>query len=129
MERFDIVGSQFRKPAKGILASLPAGFPLYAIAEYDNPYDGNAISVRVKTEAMRGLEPSLYVALIEKVEASGFEEEEFNAEVFYHLGYIKKEIAAQHKLTVGAEYRGNLSFSATGWPQIIVDLTIYDLVC
>jgi len=90
-----IVGAFYRPPAKLVLESLPIGAELFLCAEPDNAYDANAVAVWVLSETIPS---SAHAKLEEGLPAFGFTLDTFLAQEQWHLGYIKKEIAAELKV-------------------------------
>ncbi len=93
-----LVGAHFRPPAKTIIQSLPAAYPLELRPEPTNPYDANAVAVwfdasHLSADAKEELESTL--------PGSGSNLEDLLSERFWHLGYLPKEIAAIWQERIG----------------------------
>jgi len=86
-----VVGAFYRPPAKLVLDTIPVGTPLFISAEPDNAFDANACAVWIETTAIPA---SALPALEEKLPSFGLELDDFLQAEQWHLGYIKKEIAA-----------------------------------
>lgn len=87
-----LVGMRYRPPAAAILSVLPAGAALHLRPEPSNPFDANAIQVLVATmEIPEGQREGLALAAA----PFGFTIEEILAADEWHLGYVKRECAAE----------------------------------
>lgn len=93
-----MVGMHFRPPAKAILQSLPAGYPLELRPEPSNPYDPNAIAVwfdasHLPDEALEELRHTL--------PGQGSNLDDLLDQRFWQLGYMAKEHASLHQSNIG----------------------------
>lgn len=89
-----LVGAHFRPPAKAIIQSLPSAYPLELRPEPANPYDPHAIAVwfdasHLSPEAKEELESTL--------PGNGSNLEDLLMQRFWQLGYIARDVAAQHQ--------------------------------
>lgn len=117
--RIPLVGAFYRPPAKSILQASPSGMRLYLIPEPQNEYDQNAIAVNIRVselpadrmEVLRDLLPS-----------QGFEWEEIAQIDSVHVGYVKKEWAAEIKQGGWPIGAARLDYSADGKPQIVMEI-------
>lgn len=99
-----LVGMHFRPPAKAILQSLPASYPLELRPEPSNPYDPNAVAVwfdasHLPDEAMEELRHTL--------PGNGGDLDDLVAQRFWHIGYIAKEHAAVHQKDIAHIIEGH----------------------
>lgn len=107
-----LVGAHFRPPAKAILQSLPASYPLELRPEPTNPYDANAVAVwfdaaSLSAPAKEELESTL--------PGSGSSLEDLLSQRFWQLGYLAKEHAAIHQERIGFTIEGhNVDASVSG---------------
>jgi hypothetical protein len=121
-----IVGSHFRPPAKAFIQSLPVGQLLLLRREPTNPYDENAIMVRVVTEALpQGDQGDIFWEdfLVISV-GMGYYQDNVLEEEEWHLGYIPKTEA----LTLagvfdehGRDVVGTFGYDAAGKPTVTFD--------
>lgn len=133
---FPIVGSHFRPPAKQILTVLPVGYPLHLQPELDNPYDPNAIQVRV---SLLDFPVSRFAILTSALEGTGYDPHDLIAAErstgeTLHLGYIPKSGAKTCKGGPGNReliqaiasplgdrlFTARLSLDADGSPTVVV---------
>lgn len=117
-ETLAIVGAFYRPPAQIILRGLPIGAALFLAAEPDNPKDPNAVAVWVASEEIPA---SAHTFLEEELPKVGLDLETLLAQEQWHLGYIKKEIAAQLRFSavVGEDeiLRGAFATDPAGKPH------------
>jgi hypothetical protein len=92
--RLPIVGMFFRPPAKVLVNVIAVGTPLTLLAEPENPFDPNAISVWVKSADIPG---TAHETLGEQLPEYGFSLGDVLAQDEWHLGYIPKNFAAELK--------------------------------
>lgn len=117
MTRIDeIVGAHFRPPAKAILSTLFGDCPLELRPEPDNPYDPNAIAVWINSKHINADHCDVE-ALASNAPFFGKSLEEIQHEAGWHLGYIRKEVAA----TIVDQFLGEtmpamLAFLSNGKP-------------
>lgn len=129
-----LVGAHFRPPAKQVLECLPSGARLLLVPEPENPYDENALQVRVDVgEAV----PEGQLDLLSgKLEGTGFDLNELLAGEPIQLGYVAKsgggplvkaglstgnaEFLAKLRGEDGefVEYECTLAFHADGKPMV-----------
>ena len=133
-----LVGMHFRPPAKAILQSLPAAYPLELRPEPSNPYDPNAVAVwfdasRLPDDAKEELEHTL--------PGQGSNLEDLLEQRFWHIGYIAKGDAAQHQQDIAHIIEGHnedaavsgegflwtgypckLGFDGTGKPLVLFNI-------
>ena len=133
-----LVGAHFRPPAKAIIQSLPASYPLELRPEPSNPYDSNAVAVWFDAS---GLSPDAKSELESTLPGNGSNLEDLLAQRFWQLGYIAKEHAAiwQERIgfmieahNVNAAVSGDdfawsgfpckLSFTGKGQPAVIFSI-------
>lgn len=117
-----LVGGRFRPPGDTVLQLLPAGAALVVQREPENPYDPNAISLRVANLAEEY--PDIYTAAVEEMkEREQYDEEEGLPDPM-HVGYVPRENAAMMVETIdGAIAREEpvtavLIFSPSGSPMV-----------
>jgi len=107
-----LVGMHFRPPAKAILRSLPAAYPLELRPEPTNPYDANAIAVwfdakHLSDDSMEELRHTL--------PSQGSDIDDLCAQRFWHIGYVAKEAAAIHQADIAMIIEGhNVGASVSG---------------
>jgi hypothetical protein len=89
-----LVGMHFRPPAKAILQSLPAGYPLELRPEPTNPYDANAVAVWF--DASHLPDDSLE-ELRHTLPGQGSDIDDLCEQRFWHIGYMAREHAADHQ--------------------------------
>lgn len=133
--RAPLVGMRFHPPATAILQCLPAGAPLVLVPEPENPYDANAIAVRVATAAVPlDQHPKLALTL----GGFGYDLDQFLAEPEWDLGHVKANnnqdptassaaimaplIPARQWLEERLSCPGRLAFDMDGRPHVEVDL-------
>lgn len=99
-----LVGMHFRPPAKAILQSLPAAYPLELRPEPSNPYDPNAVAVwfdasHLPDEALEELRHTL--------PGQGSDIESLCDQRFWHIGYIAKGEAAIYQSDIAHIIEGH----------------------
>lgn len=133
-----LVGAHFRPPAKAILQSLPASYPLELRPEPTNPYDPNAVAVWFDA---RFLSPDSIEELTSTLPGMGSDIEDLRSTRFWHIGYMAREHAAEHQADIAAILEGHnldadvsgegfiwtgfpakLAFSGTGQPLVTFSL-------
>jgi hypothetical protein len=110
-----LVGAHYRPPAKALLQVLPANCELTLTPEPDNPFDANAVMVSVQTAQIPVSEHETLRVL---ANGYGFDLAEILARESWHLGYVKRELAAALAPTLEGPTLARLTFSATGQPQV-----------
>ena len=87
-QMYSIVGGYYRPPALAILKYLPARAELLLAAEFDNPYDKQAIAVYAYTQDI------LAIKNLDEFETAlsnfGITLEDIAKQERWHLGYIPK---------------------------------------
>lgn len=106
-----IVGAFFRPPAVHILNYLPSHTPLILSPEPSNPYDPNAIAVRIATANL----PSDDEEFLEGLAPYGTSLEELEEFPTFHLGYIPRS----HTSIIAGYLSGTFFIAATGKPSIL----------
>lgn len=124
MPRFQVplVGSYYYKPATALLQSVPSGTPLDLRPEPFNQYDENAVAVWLSPSHI----PVVQRGLLEPILAGfGFSLEELLEEGPRQVGHLAKEFAAQLQspIILGKLSSAILTFTGSGKPQVIVELT------
>lgn len=133
-----LVGAHFRPPAKAIIQSLPAAYPLELRPEPSNPYDANAVAVwfdasHLSDDAMEELRHTL--------PGQGSDIDDLIEQRFWQLGYLAKDHAAVHQERVALTIEGHnidatvsgegflwtgypckLTFSGDGKPAVIFSI-------
>jgi hypothetical protein len=99
-----LVGMHFRPPAKAILQSLPAFYPLELRPEPDNPYDPNAVAVWFDA---RHLSPEAKEELESTLPGQGQDLESLLSQRWWQIGYMARESAAQHQSDIAAIINGH----------------------
>lgn len=99
-----LVGAHFRPPAKTVIQSLPAPYPLELRPEPSNPYDPNAVAVwfdatHLSADAKEELESTL--------PGSGGDLDDLISQRFWQLGYLAKEHAALHQELIARIIEGH----------------------
>lgn len=127
-----LVGMHFNPPAKQLMEALPSGMELHLIPDPDNPYDANALTVRVDVAS---LPAELDDLAREKLEGTGFELDELRAsDDFLMLGHVAAsggKPLAKAGLEVGnvqflefmaanPDYSAKLAFAASGAPLVML---------
>ena len=107
-----LVGAHFRPPAKAIIQSLPAAYPLELRPEPTNPYDANAVAVWFDASH---LQPSAKDELESTLPGSGSSLEDLIETRFWQLGYLAKDHAAIHQERIALITEGhNVDASVSG---------------
>lgn len=107
-----LVGAHFRPPAKAIIQSLPAAYPLELRPEPSNPYDANAVAVwfdasHLDANAKEELESTL--------PGNGSNLDDLLSQRFWQLGYLAKEHAAVHQERIALITEGhNIDATVSG---------------
>ena len=91
---FPIVGMKYHRPALALVNILPVNTELLLEAEPTNEYDPNAIKVLIATNELHKLPRE---DLETSLASCGFEINDLDKELFWHLGYIPKDFAAMLK--------------------------------
>jgi len=116
---FPIVGAFYRPPAQTLLSVLPVGTPLTLMAEPDNPYDPNAISVWLKS---KDIPISAHAELENTLLPFGFDLDQICSQEDWHIGYIPKEIAAVLRangvIEPGNEVEVSFAVAPNGSPRV-----------
>lgn len=110
-----LVGAHYRPPAKALLQVLPSNCPLTLTPEPDNPFDSNAVMVSVQTAQ---IPPGQHDTLRVLAGGYGFDLAEILGKPEWHLGYVKRELAAQLAPTLNGPTSAALTFSSSGQPQV-----------
>ena len=112
-----IMGAHFRPPAKPILQNLQSGCPLLIIPEPENQYDSNALAIHVETKHFGDF--ANMEQMNQDVQYFGTTPEELLVPESWHLGYIRKELAAEIVVYLNGETQnGTLGFTPKGEPAI-----------
>lgn len=132
-----LVGAHFRPPAKLLLQSVPAGFPLELRPEPSNPYDSNAIAVWLDT---KGLNDDAIDELTSTLPGMGHDIEEVLAQRWWQIGYVARQEAAalqepigrrlaawnqdnlEHDVDPVTGYPATLAFAGDGSPRVTFNL-------
>lgn len=93
-----LVGIFHRPPAKALLQSIPAGYPLELRPEPSNPYDSNAVAVWLDSHF---LNDTAIDELTSTLPGMGHDIEEVLAARWWQLGYLSRDAAAQHQQALG----------------------------
>lgn len=93
-----LVGMHFRPPAKALIQSIPAGYPLELRPEPSNPYDSNAVAVWLDSHF---LNDTAIDELTSTLPGMGHDIEEVLAARWWQLGYLSRDAAAQHQQALG----------------------------
>ena len=99
-----LVGAHFRPPAKVIIQSLPAAYPLELRPEPSNPYDANAVAVWFDASALSADAKS---ELESTLPANGGNLDDLLEQRFWQLGYLAKEHAAIHQERIAFVIEGH----------------------
>jgi hypothetical protein len=109
MQTAKIVGARHHKPAVQIFQALPAETKLLLVPEPTNPYDANAIQVRLKPDAIpEWVERDLEELLL----PTEFTLADLKSQDSIMLGFIPKEIAAE--ISLPGPTPGVLAFDGVG---------------
>ena len=113
-----IVGAFYRPPASALLDHLPVGAKLVLRAEPTNAYDANAIAVFVPTSSF----PASSLATLDGALAGfGRTLAEVLAESEWHVGYLRREIAAELRgsgFTSNADVPAEFTCAPNGAPLV-----------
>jgi len=119
MPNYEIVGSHFRPPAKGILAGISPGTLLHLRAEPSNQFDINAIQVLLKPENILKEDTE---NLNSELSGFGKDMSDLLIQESWHLGYIRKEIAKVLResgiILTNEEYKAEFVINLAGKPMV-----------
>jgi hypothetical protein len=121
MPSYEIVGMHFRPPAKGLIKGIETDQTLYLRAEPANPFDPNAIQVILKT---KDIPESSYENITNEVSGFGKDISDILSQPDWHLGYIRKEVAAilrQNQIVIpNQEVEAKFSLNFSGKPLVSI---------
>jgi hypothetical protein len=121
MPSYEIVGMHFRPPAKGLVKGIETGQTLYLHAEPTNLHDINAIQVILKSA---DIPESSYANIENEVSGFGKDISDILSQPDWHLGYIRKEVAAilrQNQIVVpDQEVKAEFSLNFSGKPLVTI---------
>lgn len=117
-----IVGSNFRPPAKDLLQVMATGTPLTLLRDPDNPYDPNAIKVLLATP---DIDEAWADDLCPLLDTRGLDWADLQAEPSWLLGFIPRieaEVLAQVFDAHGEPVHAKLAFDMTGKPSVAFEI-------
>lgn len=133
-----LVGAHFRPPAKALIQSLPAAYPLELRPEPSNPYDPNAVAVWLDAKF---LSEDAIEELTSTLPGCGHDIEEVLSQRWWHIGYMARAEAAIYQQDIGhiilghnedadvsgegflwTGYPAKLSFDGTGKPLVTFNI-------
>lgn len=121
MPSYEIVGAHFRPPAKALLQGIETGQTLWLHAEPENPYDPNAIQVLLKSQE---ISESSYPQLEAELQNFGKEISDILSQPDWHLGYIRKEVAAELRrnqiVTTEEDIKAEFNLNFSGKPMVSI---------
>lgn len=124
----NLVGMQFRPPAKVAVDNMPASTPVLVQREPDNPHDENACRVALRAAAIpEDLSNAFFKLLESEKERLMMDELEWPL----HLGYINRDVAAELGPLMDRQKLDELEATAflnpAGKWQVRVNLELTDL--